>query len=137
MMLMIQLAVYEALGGWEHINEQPSRLMAVTAEDIQRVAQTYFDRTNRSVAIYTRKAGSEPEEEDPALASLPASDRAGVKQMLQQFEAVEDPAQLEMIRAQIQAQQAQVPDEYKPVMAYIVGWLDERIEKLRSETKEN
>ena len=33
-------------------------IQAVTAEDIQRVAKTYFDVNNRSVATFKRKAGA-------------------------------------------------------------------------------
>jgi len=41
------------------INEQPRELRDVSADDIMRVANTYFDRTNRAVAIYTREAGAD------------------------------------------------------------------------------
>lgn len=65
--LMVQLGILEAYGDWEYINESPKKLQAVTAADIQRVAQKYFDKHNRCVAIYTRKAGSEA---DASLAGL-------------------------------------------------------------------
>jgi predicted Zn-dependent peptidase len=56
MNLFIQLAFNEALLDWREINEGPAKYEAVTAADIRRVAQKYFDSTNRSVAIYRRKA---------------------------------------------------------------------------------
>ncbi|MGI9448422.1 MAG: hypothetical protein ACR2NI_12285, partial [Pirellulales bacterium] len=56
MSLLIQLAFSEALLDWEEINEGPAKYEAVTADDIKRVAKSYFDETNRSVAIYRRKS---------------------------------------------------------------------------------
>lgn len=63
MSLLIQLAFYETLLDWREINAMPAKYAAVTAADIKRVANTYFDETNRSVAIY-RRAGAEPAEEE-------------------------------------------------------------------------
>ena len=56
MSLFIQLAFSEMILDWREINEAPARYEAVTAADIRRVARKYFDPTNRSVAIYRRKA---------------------------------------------------------------------------------
>ncbi len=55
MSLLIQLAFTEALLDWNEINEGPAKYEAVTAADIQRVANEYFTSTNRSVAIYRRQ----------------------------------------------------------------------------------
>ena len=52
----------------------------MTAADVQRVAQKYFTKENRAVAIWTRKGGTAPE--DPALAALPDQAKPMVKQML-------------------------------------------------------
>ena len=56
MSLLIQLAFNEAILEWQEINEGPRKEEAVTAADIRRVANKYFDATNRSVAVYRRKA---------------------------------------------------------------------------------
>ncbi len=58
--LMVQLLVYEAMGDWSNINVFSDRIQAVTAEDVQRVAQRYFDETNRTVALYHTKEGAGP-----------------------------------------------------------------------------
>ena len=58
--LMLQLLTYEALGEWGNINAFSDRIQAVTAEDIQRVAQRYFTETNRTVALYYTKEGAGP-----------------------------------------------------------------------------
>jgi len=55
MSLLIQLAFNEAILEWQEINEGPRKEEAVTAADIRRVVNRYFDATNRSVAVYRRK----------------------------------------------------------------------------------
>jgi len=62
MSILIQLILYDGLGDWTEINEAGARHQAVTAADVRRVANKYFTRENRNVAVYTRKvAESEPE----------------------------------------------------------------------------
>ncbi|MHC4589804.1 MAG: M16 family metallopeptidase, partial [Planctomycetota bacterium] len=116
--LMIQLGMYEAMGGWEYINESPARLQAVTAEDIRRVAETYFTTSNSAVAVYTRKAGAAPE--DPDLAMLSDVWRPRVKQMLTQLKAVKD---------------AQASPEEDAAMRYIIRKLNERAAELEASSE--
>jgi predicted Zn-dependent peptidase len=47
-------------GDWREINEAGPKIQAVTAADVRRVANAYFPKENRAVAIYTRKAGTAP-----------------------------------------------------------------------------
>ncbi len=126
--LMLQLLLYDSDGSWTFINEAPRRVQAVTAADIQRVAQKYFTRENRTVAVYTRKAGSEPE--DPALAALPAQLRGRIKQQLEQLRAITDPAKLEQIIGQLKQRSGQVPAEVKPGLDYLVKKAQEHLESL-------
>jgi predicted Zn-dependent peptidase len=56
MSLLVQLAFAEAVLDWREINEGPAKYEAVTAADVQRVANKYFSESNRSVATYRRKA---------------------------------------------------------------------------------
>jgi predicted Zn-dependent peptidase len=44
------------MGDWREINEAGPRIQAVSAADVRRVANAYFTKENRAVAIYTRKA---------------------------------------------------------------------------------
>ena len=57
--LFFQLAITQAYGSYEYLNEMPRAIQAVTAEDIMRVANDYFSSDTRAVSMYTRKAGGE------------------------------------------------------------------------------
>ncbi len=56
--LMIQLLISEAQGSWRTINLYADKFQAVTAADIQRVANRYFAPENRTVALYYRKGSA-------------------------------------------------------------------------------
>ena len=56
MSILFQLIFNDGLGDWREINAAGAKHQAVTAADIQRVANAYFTKENRNVAIYTRKA---------------------------------------------------------------------------------
>jgi hypothetical protein len=127
--LMIQLLYYDATGDWQYLNNSPAMIAAVTAEDIQRVAATYFTDTGRNVLWYFRKEGST---EDPELAALSGQPKAFAKQALAQIEQIDDPAQLEQGLAQMNAMKAQAPPEIVPALDLIVKRATERLEMLRA-----
>jgi len=56
--ILMQLIQNEGEGDWHEINDAGPKIQAVTAADVKRVANKYFTRENRSVAIYTRKPGT-------------------------------------------------------------------------------
>ncbi len=60
------LSSASALGDWRLLFLQRDRLAAVTADDVNRVARTYFQKHNRTVGIYI------PEEKPQRLAIAPA-----------------------------------------------------------------
>jgi hypothetical protein len=77
--LMLQILLAESNRGWQSFNEDPKRFAAVTAEDVQRVANLYFKPENRTVALYyTKKA--EAGAEDPLLAGLSDQEKIQVRQ---------------------------------------------------------
>ncbi|MHC4183854.1 MAG: M16 family metallopeptidase, partial [Planctomycetota bacterium] len=53
--LASKIASYEAIYGWGYINTLVENTLAVTPEDIMRVANKYFTKTNRVVAILVKK----------------------------------------------------------------------------------
>ncbi|MGD1147400.1 MAG: pitrilysin family protein [Thermoanaerobaculaceae bacterium] len=76
--LMLQLLLYDSTDTWTFINEAPKRVHAVTAADIQRVARQAFTKENRTVAIYTRKAGGAPEDGGEEVKTPPAAEKPKV-----------------------------------------------------------
>jgi predicted Zn-dependent peptidase len=127
--LLVQLAYAESMMSWRELNEAPKKLQAVTAADIQRVAKTYFDITNRSVATYKRKAGAAASD-DPELAALPAPMRARAKQMAAQLAQMQDPAELRQAMEAMEGQSAQVPPQMKPMFEYMKKKMAERLQQL-------
>jgi predicted Zn-dependent peptidase len=53
--LLIQLLLYDGLGDWQHLNDWAERTLAVTAEDVMRVANAYLDPDERTVGLYYRE----------------------------------------------------------------------------------
>ena len=59
--ILFQLIHNDGEGDWHEINEAGPKIQAVTAADVQRVAQKYFTEDNQTVAVYTRKpSGTTP-----------------------------------------------------------------------------
>jgi predicted Zn-dependent peptidase len=56
--ILMQLIQNDGEGDWREINEAGRKIQAVTAADVMRVANAYFTKDNRTVAVYTRKPGS-------------------------------------------------------------------------------
>jgi predicted Zn-dependent peptidase len=60
--IMMHLVQMDGLGDWHEMNEAGSKIQAVTAADVMRVANKYFNKENRTVAVYTRKPGTTAQE---------------------------------------------------------------------------
>ena len=56
--ILHQLMINDGEGDWREINAAGPKIQAVTAADVLRVANQYFGKDNRTVAIYTRKPGT-------------------------------------------------------------------------------
>jgi predicted Zn-dependent peptidase len=133
--LMIQLAVYDGLGDRTYLDTLAERTAAVTVEDVQRVAKTYFGRENRLVGHYHRKAGSAVAELPPELESIPAEMRSAVQAQLSQLRAIEDVNQLRQILAQVEAGATQAPPEMQGVLDLMKRTAEARIAELESATE--
>jgi predicted Zn-dependent peptidase len=59
MSILHQLIWNEGEGDWREINDANAKLQAVTAAEVKRVATEYFQKENRAVATFTRKAKTE------------------------------------------------------------------------------
>jgi predicted Zn-dependent peptidase len=125
--LMQQILLADSNRGWPSFNEDPKRIAAVTADDIQRAANRYFKPENRAVALYYTKK-PEGVEADPALAGFSESDKA----QFQQFKATIPSMPIERAKAMYQALQSQLgsaPPEKKKLLEAVSKLLQEKIEK--------
>ena len=67
--LASQLALYQAIAGdWRHILKSRDKIAAVTADDIQRVANRYFTKSNRTVGLLVKKS------ETKAVVAMPENE---------------------------------------------------------------
>ena len=130
--LLLQLLFYDGWGNWKYLNEWSEKTLAVTAEDVQRVAKRYFTAENRTVASYNRKPGTAAEEIPTELAGMPAPMQQQVMAQIRQIRQVEDPAMLEQILSGLEQQGAQVPPEMKPALDAIARAAREQLERLKS-----
>ena len=64
--ILHQIIYYDGEGDWHEINAAGAKIQAVTAADVKRVANEYFTKENRTVAIYTRKPGAAPSDKSQA-----------------------------------------------------------------------
>jgi len=81
--LMLQILLADSNRGWQSFNEDPKRIAAVTAEDVQRAANIYFKPENRTVALYYTKKAEAGGTEDPLLTGLSEQEQVQVRQFKQ------------------------------------------------------
>ncbi len=135
--LMIQLGYAEAIGGWDAINKSKDYLLAVTAEDIMRVANKYITVNNSSVAIYNRAADTLAAiEVDDELAGFSEKDRLMISGALLQLKTMPIDQLLET-RQRMSAQSGEVVDDLKPVFSYLLQKLEERIQEVKINSDES
>ena len=131
--LLVQLLVYDSLGDWEYINTWADRTLAVTEEDIQRVAAKYLVPTNRAVAHYTRKAGAAAEEVPAELADLPGPVRQQIMAQIRQIRGSTDRAALEGTLARFGEMMGQAPPQMQGALRYVEQVIRERLAELPEE----
>jgi hypothetical protein len=128
--LLIQLLYFDGLGDWRYLYEVGDRLLAVTAEDVQRVAKAYLKPERRAVAHYERKEGTSAKPVPAELEGLPPQVRTRVMQQVEQIRAAEDVERLRENLARLQAQKGQAPPALQEALGYVESILQERIAEL-------
>ncbi len=121
--LMYSMLMREAYRGWETLNTDPPLYDAVTADDIMRVAGTYFEPENRTVAIYYREESDEAP--DPRLAGLDPEEQQQVRQMEAMIGQL-NAQQLGQFMSQFEQMSAQAPPESQDMVAVVLELLRER-----------
>ena len=125
--LMIQLLLADAGRGWPSFNEDPGKIQAVTADDIQRVANKYFKPENRAVAVYYAK-NTETQEASPLLTGLTDEETTQVRQFQAMLEKMA-PEQMKTVLRQIEQQEGAAPPDKKRMIDTMKKLLQERMAK--------
>jgi len=128
--LLLQLLFYEGWGDWSYLNHWSEPTLAVTAEDVQRVATQYFTRENRTVATYERKAGTASEPLPPELEGLPPEAQRGIVAQLRQLRAADSAGDLEQFLASLEGQRGGVPPQFAPALDLLERTARERLAEL-------
>jgi predicted Zn-dependent peptidase len=132
--LMVQLLLRDNNRGWETINTDPGLHQAVSAEDIRRVANTYFKPENRTIGIYYTKKTADGAAEDPALAGLSDQEKAQIGQMKAML-AQAKPEQLKMMLSQMEQQAGSAPAEKQNFIKVVRKMLEDRLKQLEGGNK--
>jgi hypothetical protein len=126
--ILFYLGQNAAFGDWTEANNNPKMCDVVTADDVKRVANTYFANDQRNVLIINAKAGAEGEEEeaeDPRMA-----------QMVQMVQGMTDAAQLEqMIGMLSQRMDSEEDPKRKAGMEKLLKLATERVKELKAAEK--
>jgi len=121
--ILFYLGQNAALGDWTEANNNPDKCDRVTAADVQRVANTYFDRSQRNVLLISPKQaqGASGGDEDPRFT-----------QMVAQIKSMTDAAQLEQMIAMFSMRMDQVDDPVqKDRMERLLKIANERLDELK------
>jgi predicted Zn-dependent peptidase len=136
--LFFQLAITQAYGSYEYLNEMPRAIQAVTAEDIQRVANEYFSNSARAVSLYTRKDNGEVKliTLEEVKASLPPELAAMAMPQIEAELAAMSALSADELRegiAEIDSQKEMIPPQMKKLMDYLQQELRIRLEALEND----
>jgi predicted Zn-dependent peptidase len=125
--LMLQILIADSNRGWQSFNEDPKKIAAVTADDVQRVANLYFKPESRAVALfYTKK--SEGGQEDPLLAGLSDQEKAQARQF--KAAVAQMPVdEAKSILQKLESQAGAAPPERQGFIRALITMLQEKINR--------
>ncbi len=129
--ILYRLIFAEGLGDWHEINEAGARIQSVTPEDVKRVANQYFNKENRAVGHYLRKAGSGAAgDEDPEIAALSPEQKPMARQLIGSLNQEQDPARLKELLARMQTQASQGDPKRQQLAKIIRHKVEQRLAEL-------
>jgi predicted Zn-dependent peptidase len=116
-----------AMGDWTEANDHGRKCEMVTAEDIQRVAATYFPPQQKNVLIINAKAGPEMKADD-------GDENEQFNRMVQMVKSSTDASRLEQMVGMMSMQLDKVEDpKEKEMMQKLIGIANERIAELKKD----
>ena len=135
--LMFQLGIYQTWLDWSYINDAPQRMLAITADQVRRVVNEYFDPKTRTVAIYRTKGGTASEvdaELEAVLANVPPEAHEQIKGMIKQVQQSDDLSRLSGMTQMMEQGLAggQVPEEQRALSEYMLEVIKARVAELEA-----
>lgn len=126
--LMLQLLLADNTRGWQSFFDDPKRIEAVTAEDVQRVAATYFKPERRAVVLYYTKKAADgaTDTTDPVLEGLDDQERAQVAQMRAMVRQMK-PDQIQQFLTKIEEAEGMAPPEKQKLLKAIKTLLQQAL----------
>ena len=128
--LLVQLLVYDAMGDYTYLNEWAEKTLAVSVDDVRRVANKYFSPENRTVGLYLRNKGTEAVEMPTEFEGLPPPVRQQVQVQLNQIRKMEDANVLKGMLGQLEQQKASAPLPLQKIFPLIERFIRERLAEL-------
>jgi predicted Zn-dependent peptidase len=133
MSILMQLIFNDGLGDWREINNAGQRHQAVTTHDVRRVANKYFTRENRTVAIYTRKkdpsGSAKPELAE--LAGLSAEQQSAIRAMAGRLKEEKDVEKLKAALGKMEQVDTGADDRTRSFLEIQKKLVQQRIEELK------
>jgi predicted Zn-dependent peptidase len=130
MSILMQLIFNDGLGDWHEINEAGVKHRAVTAADVKRVANEYLKKENRSVGIYTRKAGASPGEKSESKELTPEQQSA-LRTIAAKLNQEKDADKLKQVLHSLEEHASKADDKTRPLLDAQKKLLQQRIEELK------
>jgi predicted Zn-dependent peptidase len=132
MSILMQIIFNDGLGDWREINAAGPKHQAVTAADVKQVANTYFTRENRNVAIYTRKASASGSSSgNPLLASLSPEQQSVVRMIETRLKAEKSPDKLKESLRALEEQLGRADGKSRPFLELKKQLLQQRLAELK------
>ncbi|MBI3874863.1 MAG: insulinase family protein [Verrucomicrobia bacterium] len=135
MPILMQLIHADGEGDWREINEGGPKIQAVTAADVRRVANTYFAKDNRAVAIVTRKKSAADSAANDEIAALTEEQRVAWKQISARLKADTDSAKLKQTLQNVEARASTAEAKDKAFFELFRKTLTARIAELEKAKK--
>jgi len=93
--------------------------MAVTADDVKRVAKTYLTKENRTAGLYYRKSGTSAEAPPPEMSDVPAEMRpmvtAQMKALKEKLDGMKDAKDVEAMLTDVRQKKDAAPEPFKKI----------------------
>ena len=117
-------------------------MLAVSADDVKKVLNKYFDAKTRTVAIYRTKKRSEKKVEDSeldqVLMKIPAEQRPQTRMMIQQLSKLGDVERLTQMLSIFSEKVAsgEITEDRRVITEYLIKVVQNRLDELHALTKE-